>query len=438
MSTQPVPNGSIPDETYADVYFFRLRGLSPNASVPWGAGIAWLADRPDSIVPISINDQNSSFNAENLIEGSAYLNMSSASKIDRVDLLNTLTAPVSGVDETPYIILGKQGYLSSNERDSDSTYISTTPFGLNLGASGVWNGSVVLGATEDGTDTHTGAHYDANRVATGKWTRVSAVEQNNTILDAGVQTLGTFGVQKFKTVSHRTQVNATDPFSRSVADGQRSTFPTIFNYSSEAIIFPSGSDLCGSNITLTLQTDYGQPNETTPITIPLFGNLTSSSDRCHTNPDTSEKSLILGKPLLQAAYLVVTYNASEIWLTNAHQLNLPPCAAVFNSSANLIGATNEQSLCGPNPLTPLADKIPEGPSGATIAGIVLGCLFILAFLGTVILLVIRRRRRQRSAKLAASQQTELRRFGGQVPDDSVSEISEMEMEHDRVSVVGKK
>ena len=300
-------------------YFWPLVGLNLDAGVPWGLNVSVLASTESfsSIYKIVIGDGDP---GSNVIHEKP---SSSAPKQPQVTAVSTVLQQDNGEigaisivnDGTPQVVLGlKQNYSDTNS----STSVRTTPFGINLGQDGVWNGSLTLSGT-----------FDVNRIASPKW-----------------MPLRISGDKNYFTSSAQKNASGTIQAINSSMD---TDFELDFN--SEAIVLPAPADhpsngpvpACGNDMTVIFN-----GGETT-IFIP--GNLTESPDRCYTRnrSDPNSQAMILGRPFLQAAYAYFDENGA-IWVTQANQYNLPVNPQPFDSDAALAPPSPPESweLAHPN------------------------------------------------------------------------------------------
>lgn len=264
--------------------------------------------------------------------------------------------------------------------------MSTSSFGLHLSQQSSHGGSLVLSAS---TDTYFDMYYDANRVVSGHWADVNYSFGGSTILTAGdYQAFAYFGVQKFRKIAI---TNDTSPFPDNEPDGKPDYFRTVFSFTEEATIFPYGHNICNTNFTLAIQYPfYG----TTDLVITMDSGLTHSSSRCYTSTNRTQNYLVLGKPLLQSAYMVVGNNEglvsgdTTLYLTITHNRDLPPCPREFYSGEDLTETPVGGHKCG---IFALVHHKHKALSLGAVADIVVGFVLVLTLLLGLIYFAWRRR-----------------------------------------------
>ncbi|KAL9084825.1 MAG: hypothetical protein Q9165_007893 [Trypethelium subeluteriae] len=296
---------SISTEQAEATYFWPLVGLNADASVPWGLNVSVSTGTESfaSVYGLSIGDPplGSTASEEKLGSSSASENpqVTATSKV-----LQQNNGEISAInivnDGTPQVFLGPNANYSDT---NSSNIVPTTPFGINLGQAGVWNGSLTLSGS-----------FDVNRIASKSWMQ-----------------LRTSGDGGYFSESGSRNTSGTIQWMGSSTDAE---FALDFN--SEAIVLPvsantsdgMGRSPCGNDMTITI--NGGDAN----IIIP--GNITSSPDRCYTRNSSNPgfQTTVLGQPFLQAAYAYFDRDGS-IWVTQANQYDLPVNPQPFDPNAAL-------------------------------------------------------------------------------------------------------
>lgn len=300
--TSPIP--PIPADGIGTTYFWPLVGLNLDASVPWGLNVSVLAGTQSfsSIYQIVIGNDHST---SSVAQEQPSLSKPKNPEVTAVStVLQQDNGEISAINiinsGTPQVILGP----NSNYSDTNSsTTVRTTPFGINLGQAGVWNGSLTLSGT-----------FDVNRIASPKWMRLRTPGDGSFFIGKGQKT------------------------TPGIIQGVNSSADTNFelDFNSDAIVLPSPQDTsangsvpaCGNDMTVII--NGGE------ATIFVPGNVTNSPDRCYTrnSSDSNLQTVVLGRPFLQAAYAYFDEDGS-IWVTQANQYDLPVNPQPFDSNAAL-------------------------------------------------------------------------------------------------------
>lgn len=300
--------------------------LSPpgnEVSSAWGANIISKSNSSPHPVPLVISNGTQA-GASNTSSAASSALLSSASELPasnngskwlQVNLANT---------NNPQLLLGQNAVLGFSDT---SQTLPTVPFGLNLGLAGRWNGSVIFGGD-----------YDANRIYDElRWKSVP--ESNNTqstFLATGILSVDSVTVRSYHYPGDpgllRTPGYYDYPFPYSIADTIQYTVPAILNFSSNSVVLPDNG-LCGKNLTLTFN-PKSRGIDYPPFDIPLFADLTASSNRCSEDQNigkTNASAMILGIPFFQAAYIYVDSDTT-LWFSSVNEWSMPVNPMPFNSS----------------------------------------------------------------------------------------------------------